>query len=69
MEWVEVIRKVQKDNASGAVKTNIPAEYAAELGLVPGTYINFEKAGNTLHLTRVVLEGVLSLLKKLKDSI
>ena len=59
MEWITtVIRKVQKDNQTGAVKVNIPAEFAKKLGIVPGVYVNFEQAGNTLHLTKVVIEGI-----------
>ena len=51
------IRKVQKDNQTGAVKVNIPAEFAKKLGIVPGVYVNFEQAGNTLHITKVIIEG------------
>lgn len=53
-----VIRKVQKDNQNGAVKVNIPAEYAKKYDMKPGTYVNFEDAGNTLHVTKVVIEGI-----------
>lgn len=58
MEWITlVIRKVQKDNQTGAVKVNIPAEYAKKYDMKPGSYVNFEDAGNTLHITKVVIEG------------
>lgn len=53
-----VIRKIQKGNSANISNMNIPAEFTAELGMVPGTYVNIEKVGNSLHVTRVVLEGV-----------
>lgn len=53
-----VIRKVQKGNKQGVSNVNIPAEFVKKYGMVPGTYVNFEDAGNTLHITRVTLEGV-----------
>lgn len=55
---ITVIRKVQKGNSNGVVTVNIPAEFAKKYGMKPGSYVNFEDAGNTLHLTRVVIEGV-----------
>lgn len=38
-----ILRKVQKNNSTGAVMVNIPAELAEKRGLVPGTYVNFEE--------------------------
>lgn len=53
-----VIRKIQKGNAAGVSNMNIPSEFTTELGMLPGTYVNIEKVGNSLHVTRVILEGV-----------
>lgn len=53
-----VIRKIQKGNSAGVSNMNIPSEFTAALGMLPGTYINIEKVGNSLHVTRVVIEGI-----------
>ena len=53
-----VIRKIQKGNSAGVSNMNIPSEFTAELGMLPGTYINIEKVGSSLHVTRVVIEGI-----------
>lgn len=53
-----VMRVVGKGNGNGSALVVIPAVYAKKLGIVPGDYVNFEQAGNTLHLTKVVIEGI-----------
>ncbi len=50
------LKKILKLNNSGSLGVCIPSETIKEMGLSQGDYVNISKVGNTLHLTKVVIQ-------------
>lgn len=50
------IMKIQRMNGTGALGSCLPKEHLVELGWKAGDYVNIKRVGNTLHITKVVIE-------------
>lgn len=49
------IIKIQKMNGTGALGSCLPKEHLQELGWKAGDYVNIERVGHSLHITKVVI--------------
>lgn len=52
----KMLRKAIKLNNFGTVGVSIPAEYARYIDLTTDSYVNGEKVGNCIHITKVKIE-------------
>jgi hypothetical protein len=50
-----MIRKIFQ-NGGGTYLVSIPLDYVREMGLTKEDNVNIERVGNTLHVTKVVLQ-------------
>ncbi len=50
-----MLKKVMKLNNDGSIGVGIPIAMAREMGLTSNDYVNIERVGNTLHITKVVI--------------
>ncbi|WP_196296924.1 hypothetical protein [Methanosarcina mazei] len=53
-----MIRKVYASNQFGTIVMSIPADFVRKMGLTGDSNVNIELVGNTLHVTKVCLQGV-----------
>lgn len=51
-----MLKKVLKLNNDGSIGIGIPAKMARELGLTCDDYVNIERVGNSLHVTKVEIK-------------
>jgi antitoxin component of MazEF toxin-antitoxin module len=51
-----MLKKVLKLNNDNSIAVGIPAKVARDLNLTDTDYVNLEKVGNCIHLTKVRIE-------------
>lgn len=51
-----MIKKVLKMNTDGSLGIGIPAQFARDLGITCNDYVNMEKVGSCLHITKVKID-------------
>jgi antitoxin component of MazEF toxin-antitoxin module len=51
-----MLKKIIKLNNDGSIGVGIPAKVARELGITNEDYVNMERVGNCLHITKVHIE-------------